>query len=212
MGSMTRHGAAKGFGSTSLTIAMIIAIMASFFASFAAVNPVSAQSIDTSLAETVPAESVMFVEVDLDQSSDQWTQVYALLDRSGLSDLSQQQADASPEDIGSMAEMYQFTGSAALALTSADALATANVADVTNQAMDVASDPASAASDIPEGLVVVFQPDDPQALYENFQQNVSDEAENAGATVETTDYNGVSIELLDIRRPERRRDGHGAGR
>ncbi len=193
MGSTTRHGAAKGFGSTSLTIAMIIAIMASFFASLAAVNPVSAQSVDTSLAETVPAESVMFVEVDLDQSSDQWTQVYALLDRSGLSDLAQQQADASPEDIGNMAESYDLTGSAALALTSADALATTNVAEVTDQAMNVATDPTDAVNEVPEGLVVVFQPDDPEALYGSFEQMVSDEADNAMATVETTDYNGVTI-------------------
>lgn len=193
MGSTTRHGAAKGFGSTSLTIAMIVAIMASFFASFAAVNPVSAQSIDTSLAETVPAESVMFVEVDLDQSSDQWTQVYALLDRSGLSDLAEQQADASPEDIGSMAESYELTGSAALALTSADALATTNVAEVTDQAMNVATDPTDAVNEVPEGLVVVFQPEDPDALYSYFEQMVADEADNAMATVETTDYNGVSI-------------------
>lgn len=193
MGSTTRHPAAKGFGSASLTIAMVLAIMASFFASFAAITPVSAQSIDTSLAETVPAQSVMFVEVDLDQSSDQWTQVYALLDRAGLSDLAEQQADASPEEIGSMAESYALTGSAALALTSADALATTNVTEVTGQAMNVATDPTDAVNAVPEGLVLVFQPDDPEALYTYFEQIVSDEAGNAMATVETTDYKGVTI-------------------
>lgn len=184
------------------SFAMAVVMVASLLASVIAVNPASAQSIDTALAETVPADSVIYMDVDLDQSSDQWTQVYALLERSGLSILVEEQADTSPEDLGDVAETFEFTGSAALVFTDAEALAGPGIADVTDQAMGAAADPAAMTEDIPEGMVVVFQPDDPAALHANFQQMVADEAENNAATVETVDYNGVTIEYWTSDDPE----------
>src|SRR5690606_14440905 len=107
----------------------------------------------------------IYLDLDLDQSSDQWTQVYALLDRAGLSDLAEEEADASPEEIGQVAEMYEFTGSAALVFTDAEALTSTTVDEVTDQAMGATADPSELTEDIPEGMVVLFQPDDPAALY-----------------------------------------------
>lgn len=194
MGSITHFQRAPR-GHVTISLTMMVAIVASFFASFAGAGSAVAQSIDTALADTVPAESVLYVDVDLDQSSDQWTQVYALMERAGLSDLLEQEADASPEEIGEVAEMYEITGSAALVLTSADALATANVDDITNTAMDAAGgDPSEVTEEVPEGLVIVFQPEDPQGLYEYFRGTVESEAMEAGASMETADYNGTTIE------------------
>ena len=194
MGISTRATTAPR-GQVTISFTMMLVIVASFFASFSGVNTAFAQSIDTALAETVPAESVVYVDVDLDQTSDQWTQVYTLLDRAGLSDLLEQEADASPEELGQVAEMYEITGSAALVLTSAEALATTSVDEITGSAMEVASDdPSEISQEVPEGLVVVFQPDDPQALYEYFGEMLESEATDANATPETVDYNGVTIE------------------
>lgn len=174
---------------------MAFFLTASLFASFVGVNPAAAQLIDTALAESVPADSVIYMDLDLDQSSDQWTQVYALLERSGLSDLAEEEANTSPEELGDMAETFEFTGSAALVFTSADALAATGVDEVTDQAMGAAVDPAEMTEDIPEGMVVLFQPNDPDALYANFQQMVADEAESNGAVAESVDYNGTTIDF-----------------
>lgn len=195
MGTRSQVVAAPRTGQFALSFSMIVVIVASFFASVAGIVSASAQSTDTALAETVPAESVIYIDVDLDQTSDQWTQVYALLERAGLSDLAEEEAQTSPEDLGNLAEMYEFTGSAALVFTSAEGLNMSTFNDVTDQAMEATTDPGSMTQDIPEGLVVVFQPDDPAALHANLQQQVADEAESNGGVAETVDYSGVTIDF-----------------
>jgi hypothetical protein len=202
MGSNLLAQHAPRRGQAAISFAMMVAIVASFFASFVGVSIASAQSIDTSLAETVPADSAIYVAVDLDQSSDQWNQVFTLLERAGLSDLAEDEVDASPEELGDLAEMYEFTGSAALVMTSADALVTTSLEDVTGQALDATVDPMEIADDVPEGLVVVFQPDNPDALHANFQQMIADEADQAGTTVDTASYNGVTIEYWTSMTPD----------
>lgn len=202
MGSTTLAPDAPRRGQAAMSFVMMFAIVASFFASFLGVSIASAQSIDTSLAETVPADSAIYVAVDLDQSSEQWTQVFTLLDRAGLSDLAEEEVDASPEELGDLAEMYEFTGSAALVMTSVDDLISTSLEDVTGQALDATVDPMELTDDVPEDLVIVFQPDDPDALHANFQAMVADEADRAGTTVETATYNGVTIEYWTSMTPD----------
>jgi hypothetical protein len=187
-------------GTISLTMA--IAFVASFFASVMGPTPTFAQSLDTTLAETVPAESVLYVDVDLDQSSEQWTQFYALLDRSGLSDLLQDEADMAPEDVGNIAEMYEYTGSVAIVLTSPDGLTSEAFNEVTDDAMTVTDDPMAVANDAPEGMVAVFQPDDPEALHESFIANIENNVDEYGGEHETTEYSGVTIDFWTSDTPD----------
>ncbi|HWV24898.1 MAG TPA: DUF3352 domain-containing protein, partial [Thermomicrobiales bacterium] len=180
-------------------LVMSALLIAAFFASALAVTggPLHASAqASTGLADVVPSGSVLYMEVQLDQSSDQWTQTYALLDRAGLSDLAEEEVGASPEQVGQMAEMSDLTGVAAMVFTSAEGLTTDAVDDFANDATSMAADPTSAlaTSDVPEGFVVVIQPDDPQGLYEHLQSMVSEDAADAGATVETQTYNGTDIE------------------
>lgn len=183
----------------TFSLLMTLLLIATFFSATVALHGgatrASAQT-ESSLAGVVPAESVLYMEADLDQSSDQWVQVYALLERAGLSDLAQQQLSITPEQAGQLAETFQFTGRAALAFTSPEAFTTQALGDFEGGATDATTNPAALAqSDVPEGFVVIFQPEDPQGLYEQFQGMVAGEAEEAGTTVETVDYNGTTIEF-----------------
>lgn len=174
-------------------------LIASLFVTVVGFNSVAGRAFaqtEASLADVVPSGSVLFMEVDLDQNSDQWVQTFELLDRAGLSDVAEQQLDASPEQLGEMAEMFAVTGRAALVFTSADAFSSAALGELETEAVDATTDPTSLAEGgVPEGFAVVFDPADPQALYEQLQTMVADEADEAGATLETTDYNGTTIEF-----------------
>jgi hypothetical protein len=177
---------------------MSVLLVASFFATTIAMSGVSRASaqIDSALSDVVPAESVLYTEIELDQTSEQWATTYELLDRAGLSNLAQDQVGMSPEQVGQMAETFQFTGKAAMVFTSPEAFTTEAIDDFSNEAADMTADPSEiGSSDVPEGFVVVFQPEDPQALYEQFQTMVAEEAETAGVTAETVVYNGTTIDF-----------------
>ncbi len=181
-------------------VTMAILLVASFFATALAMYGASAASAqaEAGIADAVPADSVLYMEANLDQTSDQWVQTYALLERAGLSDLAEQELDASPEEVGSMAGTLEFTGKAALVFTSPDAFSMETVDDFSTSATDLTADPDQLAStDVPEGFAVVFQPEDPEALYGFLQQMVADEANSAGVTVETVDHNGTTIEYWE---------------
>jgi hypothetical protein len=170
-------------------------LVASVFSSFIAVNGVSAQTATDSVASAVPADTVMYVTVNLDQESDQWTQAMALLERAGLSQLAEDEAGASTEDIGQAVEAQNITGNAAIVFTDAESLMSYSTGDIATMAdpaesMDMAM---SETPDVPEGFAMVIQPDDPEALAAQFVDMTNGEATDAGATVQTVDYNGVTI-------------------
>lgn len=178
---------------TTFTLAFLL--LASVFSSFIAVKGVSAQTADDSVAAAVPADTVIYVGVNLDQSSDQWTQTMALLDRAGLNDLAQSEVGATTEDIGQVAEAQNISGNAAIVFTDAEALMSYSTSDIANvadptESMDMAM---SETPDVPEGFALVIQPDDPQALASQFVDMATSEASDAGTTVQTVDYNGVTI-------------------
>jgi hypothetical protein len=151
-----------------LAVAMAFLLIASFFSAAVALNtgasPASAQGTGSSLAEAVPDTSVFFMEIQLDQQSDQWVKTYELLDRAGLSDLLEQGADASPEQVAQIAELYSVTGKAAMVFSELNLDTQNAVSDITSEASSLTTDPLSVADNgIPEGFAVVFQPDDPAA-------------------------------------------------
>lgn len=203
MGTQAETFMVTGRQQRLVSVALAVVLVATMFASaLALTGPTrAAAQVEGSLADVVPAESVMYVDADLDQASDQWVMLYELLERSGISDLAEQELNASPEDVGSMAEQVEFTGRAALVFSSADAFSAEALSDFTDEATGMAADPTDVASDVPDGFAVIFQPDDPQALYGFFQQMVVDEADENMATVETVDYNGATVEFWESSDP-----------
>lgn len=184
---------------TSLALAFML--MASLVASMTSFSSVSAQvAADETLAASVPADTVIYLAVDLDQESEQWTQAFSLFERAGLNDLAESEVGASTEELGDSAESMNFTGSAAIVFTDADALMESATgpgfaSDAVAAPMDTADDVMTSAetTEVPAGFAMVIQPDDAEGLASQFDAMVADEAEANGTTVQTVDYNGVTI-------------------
>lgn len=197
---MKKHAGTTGapYGQQQVvSFIMTLFVVASFFSAAIASSGGSALAqSESSLADVVPAESVLYMEVQLDQRSEQWVQLYELLDRAGLSDLAEQELDASPQQVGQLAEVFEINGKAALVFTSPEAFSADVLDDFGSEAADMTADPSAiAGTDVPEGFAVVIQPNNPQALYEQLQEMFGGEADEAGAAVETTEYNGTTIEF-----------------
>lgn len=182
-----------------MSFALVAMLLASIFSTAIGIRSASAQESQAGLASAVPAETVLFMSVNLDQSSEQWDTTYSLLERAGLSDLAESETGASPEDLGGMAEASNFTGSGAIVFTDVDSLVSYSSTDLAATAMDttMTMDPELISEDIPEGFAFIVQPEDPTALAAQFLQMTDDEAAFAGGTVQTVDYNGVTISFWE---------------
>lgn len=178
---------------TSFTLAFLL--MASLLASIVTVRGVSAQTADESLASVVPAGTVLYMAVDLDQQSEQWVQTFDLLDRAGLSDLAEEEMGASTEDLGQAAEAENISGRAAIVFTDADSLVNFSTGDLATAAdsMETMDTAMAETPEVPEGFAMIVQPDDPAALSAQFTEMANEEAAAGGGTVQTVDYNGVTI-------------------
>lgn len=178
-----------------VTFALVAMLLASIFSTAVGIRGASAQASQEGLASVVPADTVLYMSVNLDQNSDQWNLTHSLLERAGLSDLAESEIGTSAEGLGDMAEASNFTGSGAIVFTDADSLVSYSSTDLTTTAMDttMTMDPNDIAEDVPEGFAFILQPTDPQALSAQFVQMTEDEAASMGVTVETVDYNGVTI-------------------
>ena len=192
---------AKPFGQRrTFSSLMSLFVIAGFFSAVIAANGVGNRAYaqaEMSPADVVPADSVLYMDVELDQTSEQWTTFYELLDRAGLSDLAEQEANVSPEQAGQLAAILEFTGQAALVFTSPEAFSSEALTDFGSEAADMTADPAAVAGgEVPPGFAVVFQPENPQALYDQLKNMIGGEDEGAAPTVETTEYNGTTIETI----------------
>lgn len=181
-----------------VTLAAVALILASGFASIANLNRVSAQGTNHALADAVPAGTVMYNEVDLNQDSDQWVKTYELIDRSGLNQVAEQETGSTVDEIGESAEQLSITGTAAMVFTDAESLVSYSSADISASTMDMTSDlEAAQLPDVPEGLVILIAPDDPDAIAQQFVDLVNNEADNAGVDVQAIEYNGVTITYVE---------------
>ncbi len=189
-----------------MTLAAVALILASGFASIANLNRVSAQGTDHSLADAVPAGTVMYNEIDLNQDSDQWAKTYELIDRAGLNQIAEQETGSTVDELGESAEQLSITGTAAMVFTDAEALVSYSSTDITASTMDMASDLETAQlPDVPEGLAILIAPDDPDAIAQQFVDITTNDAQNGGVEVQTAEYNGVTITYMEYA------DGSGAG-
>lgn len=151
---------------------------------------VVAQEDEASLASFVPDTSLLFAEVELDQSSEQWQLAAELVERSGATDLMPMEDLREAEE--GLAELGEtFDGQAAVVLTTYPETG-ATIDTVTESAAGVATDPAALAEgDVPEGFAVVFKPSTPQALYDALVEMSSEDTGEA----EEVEYNGYTIRV-----------------
>lgn len=179
------------------SLAMAAMLLLSMFSAVIGVRTASAQDAQHDLASVVPADAPIFMSVNLDQDSAQWTLFYSLMERAGLNEVAEAETGVSTEEIGQMAEAQNFTGTVGLVFTDADALvsfSSTGVMETATSAMDTMDvDPDMISEEVPNGFAIVFQPEDPAAVSEQMMTVVTDEASYEGAEVQTVDYNGVTI-------------------
>lgn len=146
-----------------------------------------AQDAGDSLAASVPASSLVYADINLDQESDQWITAGELVDRSGV--LSLAEPGTEDEIDGALDQLSSvLDGEAAFVLTTLPT--NVDVMSVSSDITGAAQDPAAAAQgEVPDGWAALFQPSDPQALYDQIVSSSS-------GTPEETDYNGYTITLF----------------
>ena len=173
-----------------VTILIAIGLLAMSVSAIALPGSVAAQQADDSIAAFAPDTSLIFAELELDQSSSQWQLAAELVERTGATDLLPMEDIRETEE--GLAELGAvFDGQAGIVLTTFPETG-ATLDNVTDSAAGVATDPeALAEGDVPEGFAVIFKPTNPQALYDAI---VEMSAEDAGET-EEVEYNGYTIRV-----------------
>lgn len=178
----------RGLFRLGLVAVLIFSMFATALMLLASPTGVTAQDETSGIAQFVPDTSLLYAEVELDQSSSQWALAAELVERSGVPDLLPMEDLAETEE--GLEELgHTFDGQVAIALTSFPETGE-TVDTLTESAAGAATDPtALAEGDVPEGWAAIFQPSDPQALYDTILGTTSDDA---GAT-EEVEYNGYTI-------------------
>lgn len=151
----------------------------------------TAQVEPLATAGAVPETALFYAAVNLDRDSEQWSVAGDLVERAGLSEAVEQAL--SDANIGPAEQTVLdalFGGEAALVLSQFPETGELNTED----AADTISDPGAIAQGAtPEGFAIVLATDDPGAAYDTIAAQLEDAAEEAGAELETSEYEGVEI-------------------
>lgn len=169
----------------------LIAGMMATTVSLAMPRGATAQVDPLATASAVPETALFYAAVNLDRDSEQWSVAGDLIERAGLSEAVEQalaDADFGPAEQSILDTL--FGGEAALVLSRFPETGELNTED----AADTISDPgAIAEGEIPEGFSVLLATADPDATYDIVVNLLEDAAEEAGAELETSEYEGVEI-------------------
>ena len=172
-------------------IFLIVAGMLATTVSLATPRAATAQVEPLATASAVPETALFYAAVNLDRDSEQWSVAGDLIERAGLSEaVDQALSDA---NIGAAEQTVLdslFGGEAALVLNTFPETGEVNATD----AAETISDPGAIAQGAtPEGFAIVLATDEPDAAYDTIAGQLEDAAEEAGAELETTEYEGVEI-------------------
>lgn len=168
------------------------------------------QEPDSTITEVTPESAPVYIEVTLDQSSEQWDQTYSLLDRAGFGDFSgiiEQELETGMPEAAQMLD-----GSAALVITEVtdDLLGTTSVVEVTDavgempaEADDPADfeDPMVTTEPLPEGLAFALAPQDPSLIPEAVDAMIAQESLATGEESQTITEGDVEIQYVESEDP-----------
>lgn len=165
-------------------------IASMLLAAIPAVSPVAAQTSD-SLAAYAPADSIAFVEANLDPASSQMTLLSDLLTRANLESLSPEAEEGMlADELGSAAGA--FDGKVA-AFVSPEVLSNLPLDEVIDEAgsltntASLTEEADGLGAEIPGGWALLLQPSDPDAAYAMAQESM----QSSDAQTET--YGGFDI-------------------
>ncbi len=161
-----------------------------------------AQENNLDTAAFAPDTALLYAAVNLDQSSSQYTQATALLDRAGLTGLVEQTVDGAVSDSGMDDSLDAFLGGEVGFIVN-----DVSGAEGIDFGSVVAGDVEAVTSSASSGFGAVIRAPDPDAAFAAMHDDLQSSASEAGVEVVTTDYQGVSIESVTA--PEAATDATG---
>lgn len=181
-----------------LAALVALSMVATSLAPLSSVHHVSAQDSGGGTAAYAPETALLYANVELDQDSGQWEQAAELTERAGITDLVPADSLAELED--GLAQIDGiFDGEAALVLATLPDTGNFGLGAVGSEASAIATDPeAVSEGDVPEGWSIVFQPSDPEALYDTLRENVlGSDGREASSGADSVDYEGYTIDFVE---------------
>jgi Protein of unknown function (DUF3352) len=157
----------------------------------------SARAADTPLdtAALAPDSALVYISLTYDTQSDQWQKASALMETLGLGSL--EDALASSSDATSEVSAEDLQGSEiGFVITNLD-FASNTASGISSLTGDLAS-PTAAVSQASsnEGVITIVKPANPVRVWAGAQRDMLKDARTSGATVDSTTYEGVTIESI----------------
>jgi hypothetical protein len=182
---------------SAFAVLMLLSMIAGG-AIFGSARIARAQETPLDTATISPETTLVYASISLATDSDQWQRASDVMVTLGLGSLEDVIADAtSDEDSGITFEDLQG-GEIGLVVSSLDAAsdATSDLTGVTGglDTTDAAGMANTAASE--DGVATIIKVDRPVVLWAKAQADLLRTATERGVTVETTDYEGVTIEFV----------------
>jgi hypothetical protein len=169
-----------------------------------------AQSSNEATAAIVPDSALVYVNMDLNTQSPQWTQASALLQKLGMSGsvedmLNKAASDAAGTPVAGAGDLQPFLGGqAAIVVTS---LAVAQRAEQSGApgmgtlggvmgSLGALASPEAGTANAPGGFALVAQPSDVDQAWTKAQDLLQQSATDRGATIAEDTYEGVTIKSI----------------
>jgi hypothetical protein len=184
---------------SAFTVLMLLSMIAGA-AVFGSAHKASAQETPLDTAAATPETALVFAAVSLATDSDQWQQASDVMVTLGLGSMEDLISEASTEGESDITFEDLEGGEVGVVVSSLEAAseATSDLSNVTGgldpSATDTDSMTNAAASE--DGIAIIFKVDDPAAFWTKVQADLQQTATDRGVTVETTEYEGVTIESL----------------
>jgi hypothetical protein len=193
MGAVQPRSGPKNRGRSLLSALLACTIVLMTVATAIGTRPraTEAQASTLDTASFAPETSLLYAAVNLDQSSDQYAQATALLDRAGLTGL-----------IGPVASGVvpgaDMTNNLDAVLGGEVGFVVNDVSGAENLDLGsvVSGDVEAVAASAASGFGAVVRASDPDAAYAEMQEELQESAEASGVEVTTSDYEGVAIESV----------------
>ncbi len=178
----------------ALTLAMIASLFATAFSLAVPTGQVRAASTPLATATVTPDTALMYADVNLDMTSNQWSRANELLSRIGMNGAVQRAMSSSnmSESDKAIADAV-LGGEVAIVLEKFPETGNLNTSSLTS---DV-TNPSKLTSGVsPQGFALILAPSDLDKSYAAIQENLTKQADATGTTVEKTTYKGVEIDSV----------------
>jgi hypothetical protein len=181
---------------SAFTVLMMLSLIASG-AVFGRANVANAQETPLDTASITPETALVYLSVSLDTGSDQWQRTSDVMVTLGLGSLDDLISEATTEGDSGITFEDVDGGEVGVVVTSLDAAAGAadDLSGVTGGLESEGTEMLGTGAES-DGVAIIFKVDDPTALWVKAQADLEQTATDRDVPVETTEYEGVTIEFV----------------